>query len=78
MTITDFAQCGTCRTRIIWPETATGQRLPPVNWAPDPTGEMAVQHSATGRTWLGRWPERGEDVRFPEKRRRKHQCREAL
>lgn len=76
MTATDYAECGTCHVRIIYPMTATGGKLPPVNFGPDPGGEMAVQHSANG-DWLGRWPKRGEVVVFPEKRFRRHQCREA-
>lgn len=72
-TITDYMECGTCRTRVIYPVDAHGRKLPPVNWAPDPTGEMAVEHTATG-TWLGSWPRPGEDVTFPRKRFRLHKC----
>ena len=72
MTITDYAQCGTCHTRLVWPVDAHGVKLAPVNWGPDPAGTVAVQHTATG-TWLGRVIEQGQPGPvFPEKRFRWH------
>ena len=72
MTITDYAACGTCHTRIIWPVTARQEKLPPVNFGPDPAGTVAVQHTANG-TWLGRIIEQGSPAPiFPEKRFRWH------
>ena len=72
MTITDYAECGTCHTRLVWPVDAHGVKLPPVNWGPDPAGTVAVQHTATG-TWLGRVIEQGGRAPvFPEKRFRWH------
>ena len=72
MTITDYAQCGTCHTRIVWPVDGRGGKLPAVNWAPDPAGTVAVQHEVNG-TWRGRVIEQGQPgPRFPEKRFRWH------
>ena len=72
MTITDYAECHACHTRLVWPVDAHGKRLPPVNWGPDPAGTVAVQHTATG-AWLGRILGQGDTPPiFPEKRFRWH------
>jgi hypothetical protein len=67
------AACPDCTVRIIWPVDAKGRHLPPVNWGPDPAGQMAIQHEVTG-TWRGRFLGRGEDPIVPEKRFRLHKC----
>ena len=72
MTITDYAECHTCHTRLIWALDAHGTRLPPVNWGPDPAGTVAIQHTAA-LEWLGRVIEQGQvGPIFPEKRFRWH------
>lgn len=69
---TEYHQCPACHTRIIWPVDRKGNRMAPVNWGPDPTGCIAVQHTATG-TWLGRVVGQGDPAPiFPEKRFRWH------
>ena len=76
MTITDYAACGYCGTRLIYPMTVTGGKLPAVNFGPDPAGTMAIQHTATG-TWLGRFLARDEQPIIPEKRFGLHKCQKA-
>jgi len=73
MVITTYAECGKCHTRVIYPETPTGQRLPPVNFWPDPAGDMAVWQSDTG-TWLGRFLAADEAPSVPAKRFGRHEC----
>ena len=69
---TDYHQCHACHARIIWPVDGKGTSLAPVNFGPDPTGCVAIQHTATG-TWLGRVIEQGDaGPIFPEKRFRWH------
>ena len=72
MTITDYAECHACHTRVVWAVTSDGKRLPPVNWGPDETGTVAIQHTAGG-AWLGRVIGQGDTPPiFPEKRFRWH------
>lgn len=69
---TDYRQCA-CGARLIFPRTANGKKLPPVDYQPDPIGTVAVQHAATG-AWLGRFLAKDEDPVIPEKRYALHWC----
>jgi hypothetical protein len=76
MKTTAYTECPTCHVRVIWPVTSDGIHLPPVNWGPDPTGIVPIQHTATG-TWLARTPflaRDDPDPVFPEKRFSLHKC----
>lgn len=73
ITIHAYAQCGNCHQRVIYATTPTGQWLPPVNWGPDPAGEIAITQSGLG-SWHGRFTDHDEAVHFPEQRFRLHEC----
>ena len=69
---TDLRTCN-CGTRIIFPRTPEGKKLPPVNYTPDPAGTMAARHDVTG-TWTGRFLAKDEQPIIPEKRYALHWC----
>jgi hypothetical protein len=69
---TDYQKCDDCGIRVI---IASGD-VPPVDYWPDPAGDVAVWHLASGG-WRARFVARGEPVIIPEKRHRKHDCARA-
>jgi hypothetical protein len=68
--------CQHCGTRLIFPVTADGKPLPPVElppgMAPDPQGTMAV--AQLGGIWEGKWLAHGEESGPPWVRRAVHHC----
>jgi len=65
--------CKYCGTRLIFPLSAEGKKLPPVDAGPDPVGTVGLVHEVTG-TWRGRWLRPGEPLAATEHRHALHHC----
>lgn len=70
---TDLRTCKYCGTRIIFPRTPEGKKMPPVNYGEDPIGTVAVHHKETGE-YTGRFLAALEVPDAPEKRHALHWC----
>jgi hypothetical protein len=66
---TDYRECGDCRTRIL---LAPG--VPPLNWARDPAGNVAVTFTHPRQA---RFLARGEEPGALEHRHAVHECGQA-
>ena len=73
MTRSDLRTCRYCGTRILFPVTPEGKKMPPVNYGEDPVGTVAVHHKETGE-YVGRFLAALEYPDAPEKRHALHWC----
>ena len=72
-TRSDLRTCRYCGTRIIFPVTAGGKKMPPVNYGEDPVGTVAILHTAAG-AYTGRFLASLEVPNTLEKRHALHWC----
>ena len=69
----DKRSCKWCGVRLIFPVDATGKKLPPVNYHPDPVGTVGVVHEVTG-TYRGRFLAAADSLGALEHRHALHHC----